>query len=505
MSGKKIELANNLLDLQAGSSDKTTWELNGGKNNSAMRSYFGRGSYTYDDRYSLSVSFRADASSNFGPNKKWGYFPGASFGWTVTNERFADPVKNVMNYMKLRVGYGAVGNQNLPSDPPNPPYTGVVSFWPGPVGFGTSSYIKGVANPDLSWEAVVTKNLGVDASFLKSRIDLTVDVYRKTTSKMLMYSTAGNLLGLGDGWSDMKAPIQNVGEMSNTGIDVSLTTQNIKTKDFSWKTNVIFSHYKNQLDQMRSSTSALSGKVYYDNYTLTHTQPGYAVGSFYGLVTDGLFRTQDDLNNSMPQFGYSIDKTHTWLGDVRFKDVDGSKVIDASDITFIGSPLPKFTFGFTNSFSYGDFDLSVFVQGSQGAKIFNFLRWQLEKMDNAFYNQLTTVMDRYTETNTNGKLPRFTNTNTNNVYISDRYVEDGSYIRIQNINLGYRLPKKIIEKAKISNARIYLSVQNLKTFTNYSGYDPEIGAFNNSIRLMNVDMGHYPNPRTITIGANVEL
>jgi hypothetical protein len=223
------------------------------------------------------------------------------------------------------------------------------------------------------------------------------------------------------------------------------------------------------------------------------------------LVTDGLFRTQDDLKNSMPQFGYTVDQTHTWLGDVRFKDINGDKVIDANDITFIGSPLPKFTYGLTNSFQYKDFDFSVFLQGSYGAKIFNFLRWQLEKMDNAYFNQLKTVLDRYTETNTNGKLPRFTNTNTNNVYMSDRYVEDGSYLRIQNISLGYRIPKKYADKVKVAGARVYVSVQNLKTFTKYSGYDPEIGAFNNNIKLMNVDMGHYPNPRSVTVGANLEF
>jgi hypothetical protein len=159
----------------------------------------------------------------------------------------------------------------------------------------------------------------------------------------------------------------------------------------------------------------------------------------------------------------------------------------------------------TNSFQYKDFDFSVFIQGSQGAKIFNFLRWQLEKMDNAFYNQLNTVMDRYTDANPNGKLPRFTNTNTNNVYMSDRYIESGSYLRIQNINLGYRVPKNWLNKIKVNSARVYVSVQNLKTFTDYSGLDPEIGAFNNSIKLMNVDMGHYPNPRSYTIGASLEF
>jgi hypothetical protein len=322
---------------------------------------------------------------------------------------------------------------------------------------------------------------------------------------MLMFLTGPRLIGVGDQWDDLKAPIGNIGQMSNTGVDISVTSTNIKTNDFTWKTNAIFSQFKNRLDKMAASTAGLAGKVYYDNYTITFTKPGYAVGSFFGLVTDGLFRTQDDLNNSMPQFGYSTDPTHTYLGDVRFKDVTGNKIIDADDITFTGSPLPKFTYGLTNTFQYKDFDLSLFVQGSHGAKIFNFLRWQLEKMDNIYFNQLTTVMDRYTAKNTNGKLPRFTKDNTNNIYMSDRYVEDGSYVRIQNISLGYRLPKKIIEKAKLNSARVYVSVQNLKTFTDYSGYDPEIGAFNNSIKLMNVDMGHYPNPRTFTIGANLEF
>jgi TonB-linked SusC/RagA family outer membrane protein len=470
-----------------------------------MESWFARGSYTYDDRYSLSLSFRADASSNFGVNNRWGYFPGASFGWTVTNERFADPVKNVMNYLKLRVGYGAVGNQNLPSGAPTPPYTSLVSFWPGPVGFGTSSYFDGIYNADLSWESVVTKNVGIDASFLKGRIDLSVDFYKKTTTDMLLYLTGPRLIGVGDQWDDLKAPIGNMGKMSNTGYDISLTTNNIKTKDFSWKTSAVFSQFKNELNNLAASTAGLTGKVYYDNYTITFTKPGYAVGSFFGLVTDGLFRTQDDLDRSLPQFGYTVDQTHTHLGDIRFKDVSGDKIVDADDITFIGSPLPKFTYGLTNTFQYKDFDLSVFVQGSHGAKIFNFLRWQLEKMDNAFFNQMSTVMDRYTASNPNGKLPRFTNTNTNNVYISDRYVEDGSYVRIQNISLGYRLPKSILNKVKVNSARVYVTVQNLKTFSDYSGYDPEVGAFNNSIRLMNVDAGHYPNPRSFTIGANLEF
>ena len=510
LNGKKVDLQNNIIDINAGSSDQKTWELGGGKNEGSIESFFGRANYTYSNRYSLSLSLRADASSRFFDKNKWGYFPGVSAAWTVTNEKFAENMLKVVNFLKVRLGYGSVGNQNLPSGSPNPPYTSQVSFWPGPVGFGTSSYLYGIPNPDLTWESVITKNVGFDAAFLKSRLELTVDVYKKTTSDMMIIGTGPRLIGVGDQWDDLKGPVINVGQMSNTGIDISLNSTNIKNKNFTWKTNFIFSHFKNKLDNLAASTASLTGKLYYDNYTISFTKPGYAVGSFYGLVTDGLFRTTDELNNSLPQFGYSVDQTHTWLGDIRFRDVSGSDgkpdgVVDEKDITFIGSPLPKFTYGLTNSFNYKNIDFSFFLQGSYGAKIFNFLRWQLEKMDNPYYNQLKTVMDRYTETNTGGSLPRFTNTNVNNVYMSDRYVENGSYLRIQNVTLGYRLPASILSKVKLSNVRLYLTVQNLHTFTDYSGYDPEIGAYNNNIRLMNVDAGHYPNPRTFTVGANVEL
>lgn len=510
INGKKVDLQNNIPDLNAGSSDRDTWELGGGKSQWAMESFFGRGGYTYDSRYSLSLTIRADGSSNFGPNNKWGYFPAGSFAWTVTNEAFAQNWKSTITNLKLRVGYGSVGNQNLPSGAQNPPYTSAVGFWPGPVGFGNSNYLNGIANPDLSWESVVTKNIGLDATLFNGVVDLSVDVYKKTTSDMLLFLTGPRLIGVGDQWDDLKAPIGNVGQMSNKGIDVSISTNNIRSKNFTWKTNLIFSQFKNKLDKMANSTAGLTGKVYYDNYTITYTNPGYAVGSFFGLMTNGLFRTQADLNASLPQFGYEVKETETWLGDIRFKDVSGPNgkpdgVVDASDITFIGSPLPKFTYGITNTFQFKGFDASLFLQGSYGAKIFNFLKWQLEKMDNPYFNQLRSVGDRYTDANTGGSLPRFTNTNVNNVYMSDRYVESGSYLRIQNFTIGYRLPTRLISKAKITNIRFYMSVQNLHTFSDYSGYDPEVGAFNNNIRLMNVDAGHYPNPRSFTFGANIEL
>jgi hypothetical protein len=293
--------------------------------------------------------------------------------------------------------------------------------------------------------------------------------------------------------------------MTNTGIDISLVTRNISKPNFSWNTSVIFSHYKNVLDRLINESSSIDGKLYYDNYLITHTVPGYAVGTFWGLKTDGLFRTEAELAASYPQFGSAVAPNETWLGDVRFEDMNGDQVIDSKDLTFIGSPIPDFTFGFTNNFRYRDLDLSIFLQGSYGAEIFNFMRWQLERMNNVYYNQLRTVMDRYTATNTDGELPRFTNTKTNNTAMSDRYVEDGSFVRIQNITLGYKLPRTLINRVKMNNLRLFVTVQNLYTFTKYTGYDPEVGSYNNSIRLMSVDAGHYPNPRTYMGGVSVEF
>jgi TonB-linked SusC/RagA family outer membrane protein len=501
IGGSKVDLQANIMDLNTGSADQTTWGLNGGKGHWAMESWFARANYTYNDRYSVSASFRADGSSNFGPNNRWGYFPGVSVGWTASNESF---MKEWLpeTYIKVRAGYGLVGNQNFPGGAPNPAYVGAVQFFSGPVGFGTSNMIQGIPNPDLKWETVKTSNIGVDIGVLKGRLDLTVDAYKKVTSDMIIFLTGPTLIGVGDAWDDLKAPLGNAGKMTNTGIDIGINSVNISKENFTWKSNLVFTHFKNTYDQAASAASALDGRVYYNNYLITHTTPGRPVGSFWGLKTDGLFRTQEELAASLPQFGYIINSAQTWLGDIRFQDVNNDKKIDAEDMTYIGSPLPKFTWGFTNSLNYKQFDLSVFLQGSYGAKAYNFLRWQIEGLSNAWSNQLRTVQDRYSETNPDGKLPRFTNTNTNNTAMSDRYVEDASFWRVQNVTLGYRVPANLIKK---TNIRVYGSIQNLHTFSKYSGYDPEIGAFNNNIRLMNVDMGHYPNPRTFTLGANLEF
>ncbi|RYY96922.1 MAG: SusC/RagA family TonB-linked outer membrane protein, partial [Chitinophagaceae bacterium] len=501
VNGQRFNLAtNSLVALNAGEQANQT--LSGGKGHSAMESWFGRAGYTYKDRYSVNLSYRADASSNFGPNNKWGYFPSVSAGWTVTSEGFAQNWKHV-NFMKLRFGWGAVGNQNGPNGAPQPPYSANVRFTTN--GFGAGNFPRNIANPDLKWESVWTRNAGIDLSLLGRRLDLTVDVYTKTTKDMLLFSSAPRFTGLGANWNDVLAPIVNTGQMTNKGFDISLTTYNVQTKNFNWKTSVIFSHYKNHLDNLVNENTSVDGKLVYETITVTHTVQGQPVGSFWGLQTNGLYRTEGELAKSMPQFGLPVGPNGTWLGDVRYVDQNGDGKIDEKDVTFIGSPHPRFTYGVTNSVSFKGVDLSVFLQGSYGGKIFNYLRRSLEGIENQFNNQMETVNDRYTAQNTDGRLPRFTSSNKNNTAMSDRWVEDASYLRVQNVTIGYNLPKSWISRVKLSNARLYFSGQNLYTFTKYTGYDPEIGSFNRGITLMNVDNGHYPNPRSFTIGANLEF
>jgi TonB-dependent starch-binding outer membrane protein SusC len=481
---------------------------NGAAFQSAQESYFARAGYTYNNKYSLNVSFRADASSSFGPNNKWGYFPAASVGWTVTNEEFAKNIKG-LDYLKLRFGGGAVGNQNGPNGAPTPLYTALISI--GQNGFGPGNFVGNIGNLDLKWESVTTYNGGIDLSLFKRKLDVSVDVYKKTTKDMLLISSVPNFLGL----SSVTPPIVNAGQMSNKGIDLSITSYNINKKDFTWKTNFIFSHYKNVLDKLISKTSSLDGRIQFNTITVTHTVPGQPVGSFYGGVTNGLFTLADATGGLIPvQFDLpratSATTSGTWAGDVRFKDISGPDgkpdgKIDNFDVTFIGSPHPKFTYGLTNSVKYKEFDLSLFLQGSYGAKIYNFLRRQLEGIENLYSNQLNTVLNRYTATNTGAAMPRFTYNNKNNTSVSDRFVEDGSYLRIQNVSIGYNIPKNIAKKALMTSARVYVSAQNLYTFTKYTGYDPEIGAFNRGITQMNIDNGHYPNPRSFTVGINVEF
>jgi TonB-dependent starch-binding outer membrane protein SusC len=496
----------NIQSLAAGTPDLAA-PAGGGIYDGSSESYFARLNYTYDNRYSVSLSERRDGSNSFGPDKRLGYFPAASVGWTITNEKFA---KNwpVVNYLKLRLGAGSVGISSAPSQA----YTTNIRLASNAIGLFGQTGVPGIpANvgyPALSWESVNTYNAGLDATIINRRIELTVDVYKKVTTRMLLSTILPSFAGLdpnppNNSYQDIEPPYANAGQMTNTGVDLGITSHNIQSKNFTWSTIVIFSHYKNILDKLNAPGAILFGKSQaFAPVTLTETLKGQSVGSFYGFVTDGLYRSMDDLTKG-PTPSLPVGLTGTWLGDIRYKDLDGDGKITSADQTFIGNPNPKFTYGFTNNFSYKGIDLSVFLTGVYGNQIYNYSRMETESMFNVFSNQLSTVLNRYTAANPNGDLPRYDQYNQNNLKISDRFIESGSYLRIQNVSLGYNLPARLINRAKIASFKIYISGQNLHTFTKYKGYDPEIGAYNTSVLNMNIDYGHYPNPRSLTIGANI--
>jgi TonB-linked SusC/RagA family outer membrane protein len=496
----------NIQSLSAGTPDPAA-PAGGSTYDGASESYFARLLYTYDNRYSVTLSGRRDGSSNFGPDKRIGYFPAVSAGWTISNEKFAQDWKT-LSFLKLRLGYGSVGVSSVPANT----YTTNIRLASNAVGLFGQSGVPGipanVGNPSLSWESVVTYNAGLEAGFLNGRIELTIDLYKKITTQMLLATTLPSFAGLdpnppNNNYDEIEPPYTNAGQMTNTGVDLGITSHNIKTRDFGWNTIIVFSQYKNILDKLNAPGAVLFGKSQaFAPVTLTESLAGQPVGSFYGFVTNGLYRTMTDLTSG-PTPMLPVGVQGTWLGDIRYKDLNGDKAITSADQTFIGNPNPKFTYGFTNSFSYKGLDLSIFLTGVYGDQIYNYSRMETESLFNVYENQLSTVLNRYSAANPNGSLPRYNQYNENNLKISDRFIENGSYMRIQNISLGYNLPGKVIGRAKISSFRIYVAGQNLHTFTKYSGYDPELGAFNNNVLTQNIDYGHYPNPRSLTVGANI--
>ncbi|MCU7694785.1 SusC/RagA family TonB-linked outer membrane protein [Haoranjiania flava] len=493
--GMRRNLILNFESLAAGEQNGQT--LDGSYNDWAMESYFARAGYTYDDRFSLNLSARRDGSSSFGPDNRIGYFTAASAGWTITNEKFAKNWKTV-NYLKMRVGAGSVGNQSAGS---NNYTTNIRLFASGP--FGAGGIPDNVGNTKLGWESVVTYNAGIDAGLLNRRLEVKVDVYDKVTTDMLMRSELPIFTGIGTSWDDIKSPYVNAGNMRNRGIDIGINSYNITKPDFNWTTNIVFSHYKNTLRRLNNDQAALMRYTEYGNaVTLTRTVIGGPLGRFYGFVTDGLFGSVAEIQNSADQ-GLAIGPKGTWLGDVKFKDLNNDDIIDDKDVTFIGDPNPDFTYGITNSFKYKGFDLGIFLQGSYGGDILNYTRRTTERLFSPYFNQLATVTNRYSADNPDGNMPRFNQWHNSNWRVSDRFIEDGSYMRIQNVTLGYNLPAKFINKVKMTNARIYVTAQNLYTFTNYSGVSPELGAYNSDVLMQNVDNGSYPNPRTFNFGINV--
>ncbi len=514
-----------------------------GFGDSAMASFFTRETYNYDNRYIGTYTFRYDGSSNFGPNKRWAPFHSVAVAWRFTNEKFfSDAAKKVLNDGKIRFGWGQTGNSSIGS------YKWGTSMTKVATGLGTGYRQSNMPNPDVMWEKQEQYNVGLDLSFLNNRINLTVEWYNKTSKDMLMPLQLPTYMGTsGNGSSALASPWGNYGTIRNTGWEFTISAHPVETKNFHWSTEGQISLNKNKLVALAGTASAAIVGYGQWNDVVSVSNVGESLYSFYGYVTDGIFQNIEEVmagpvqGEKMPHTVDADGVWHasqdpadynqyntTWVGDIRFKDLNGDGRITEADRTNIGSPMPKFTFGWTNTFTYKNWDLTIFLNGSYGNKVLNYLNMKTGNMKSPWLNQPSSVLGRsklapidsdkvyadggqwYNDptnvkvSNASAKLPRATiNDPNDNDRLSDRYIEDGSYLRIKNITLGYTFPKKWMQKAKIENLRVQVNIQNLLTFTKYTGYDPEIGASTASVNVMGLDNGRYPSPTTYSFGVNI--
>jgi TonB-linked SusC/RagA family outer membrane protein len=477
------------------------------KGSAALSSVFARIIYDFNDKYSIMASSRKDTSSKFDPttDNQSGVFNAISGSWRLSSEPFMENTKKYIDNIKFRIGYGETGNQQIP----NNSYSAMLGTQNS--GLGSGFLPSNYPNPDLVWESLNQSNIGLDFTLLDSKFSASFDLYDKKSEGFLfqvplpLYLTGG-----GGQYGGVSAPYSNLGTMSNKGYDITIGYDMRSQGSFNWNSSLVISHYKNNLDEIANGI-ILTQEINTNGYqpvVVTNTLVNNPIGMFYGYIAEGIFKDQASLNAAPIQFGQAVGtgEGETSLGDVKYKDVNGDGIIDANDKTFIGNPHPKFTFGFTNNFKYKNFDCSLFLQGSYGNDIMNLTRRAGTTNSSLYNNQLVESMDYYSATNTESNNPRPINDDSNtNLLISSRYVENGSYLRIQNLTIGYSLPQDALSKYKISRVRFYGSAQNLYTFTDYSGYDPEIGSFNQNVLLSGIDNGRYPSPTTISLGLNLEF
>ena len=476
-------------------------------NNVILESEFARAIYTYNGKYSLTATMRADRSSNFAEGHQTGYFPSAALSWRLSDEPFMASVKQVADNIKIRLGYGQTGNQNVPAYA----YGSVLSA--APTGAGTAFLAQNYGFQNLGWETAIQEDLGVDFSLFNTRITGSFDYFNKT-SKNFLYQAPIPAFVLGStadysGAGVISPPYINGGGLQNRGFEFSISSKNITSKNFSWSTNLNFSHYANKVTSLYTGVPYLTGTITtgFNTLAVSQTQVGGPVGEFYGYKVKGIFKTDAQLRSAPVQFGQPISSNigGTWLGDIQYVDENHDGKIDASDQVPLGNPNPTFTYGISNTFTYKAFDLTIFLNGSYGGKILNALDYQVGTLGSEYQNQLASVANFWSPSNPNSNIPRPVSGANPNLYMSDRFIESGSYLRVQNVTLGYNLPTSLARHIKMSRIRIYATGQNLFVFTPYSGLDPEVGAANQNVFLTGVDQGRYPSPRVISFGINADF
>ncbi|MFB9076516.1 SusC/RagA family TonB-linked outer membrane protein [Flavobacterium procerum] len=456
---------------------------------SVLKSWLARVNYSYKGKYNFTLSGRADGSSRFGAESLWGYFPSAGFSWNITDEEFANNIKGVTE-AKLRITAGTTGNQEIGN------YLSLASMGSVNYSFGGTLY-TGIAptrlsNPDLKWEKTTQYNVGLDLSLLDRKINFVFDVYYKKTNDLLISVP----VPLSSGYATV---LQNIGGVENKGVEIGLTTENVKTENFAWNSNIVFSANRNKVTEIGNGVNQFFPVV--PNGSLLQQQPvivkvGLPLGTFWGYRTNGIFQTQEEVN-TQPKIN---SLANTRIGDRKYVDTNGDGVITALDKGNLGTSQPKFVGSFSNTVSYNDFDLNFSFQGSYGAKIFNALNQQLE-ISTLGTNAAATLNDRWTPTNPSNEIPRATSSPLG--IVSERYVEDASFLRLKLITLGYTLPKSVSKKLGTKSVKVYVSAENLITWTKYTGYDPEVSSYEQNNLYPGIDFGSYPNSKTFISGLNV--
>ena len=454
----------------------------GTESESSLASYFGRINYNYDDRYLVTGTVRRDGSSRFAPANRYGTFPSVAVGWRLSNEEFFTVPDDIVSNLKLRASYGELGNQNIADYLYQPVINRNILY-----NFDGTAVTGGLQtsliNEDIKWETTTSVNVGIDASFFNSALDLTVEYYNKKTTDILVGVPIPSSTG-----SINTAPVVNAGSLRNKGLDMELTYHHNSGRDFSFDISANASTLQNEVLALGGNNEPIYGVG-------SKTQVGAEVGQHFGYVYDGIFQTEDEINN------HAFQSAITAPGDVIFKDLNDDGTINADDRTFLGSAIPSVTYGLNFTGRYKNFDFTLFASGAAGysinSRLYRTLMWSTD-----YVNSHTDILNRWTPENTNTNIPRVVANDPNgNARDSNRpgWLQKGDYLRLNTISLGYTLPSSVFNDF-LQNVRVYTTLQNLHTFQKYKGYNPD---FTSGVFEPGYDNGTYPRPRTYMLG--VEL
>jgi len=520
-AGRTGFLTNDIFDVNAGDAKSAT--NSGGTYPWAQESYLGRLNYNYDNRYLLTATYRRDGSPYFGQDKRWGSFPSISAAWRASREKFFQVP--AISDLKVRFEYGYTGNQGSGSGI----YAAMNAYattWG--TGFLPSTY----TNPLLQWEETKTTNWGLNIGLLDNRFTIEADYYIKKTDNLLLSANLPWYMGT-NGVGSASPPLVNAGGLNTKGWNLTFVTTNINTKTFRWESNLNLSHFKTIVDQLYQSNPFIQRTSWWMNNWTQRSSVGAQPWLFMGYIEEGLFQSLDEISKSavpVDNAGNPVPtnaQTGLWVGDVKYRDINGDKKIDQNDLTVIGNPWPKLTGGFTNNFSYKGFDLSILITGAYGNDVYNYIAAEASNPNNINLsrNLLVKSMDyakiatdgsgKVYITNAGTKIPRISNnqvsSDNNFGRITDRFLEDGSYLRLKNISLSYNIPSNILSRTKvIKGVKATIGVQNIYTWTNYTGYDPEVGAYvgtgaQSNNQAIGIDFGRYPITPMYTATVNVNF